>query len=48
MVTHNLFPLFTKKSRILVANNNTYMTSQRMKAYFVDFFSHPKFVLICD
>jgi hypothetical protein len=25
-----------------------YMTSQRMKVYFVDFFFHPKFVVIYD
>ncbi len=38
MATHNLFALFTKKSRILVVNDNTYMTSQKMKVYFIEFF----------
>jgi hypothetical protein len=27
------------KSRILIASDNTYMTNQRMKAYFIDFLS---------
>jgi hypothetical protein len=38
----------SQKSRILIANENMYMTSQSMKTYFVDIFFHPKFVLICD
>ncbi len=37
-----------QKSRILVASNNMYMTNQRMKVYFIDFFFHPKFVVICN
>jgi hypothetical protein len=40
MATHNLFALFTKK--LLVASDNMYMTNQRMKVYFVNFFFHPK------
>jgi hypothetical protein len=47
MATHNLFPLFTK-SHILVVNDNMYMINQRMKVYFIDFFFHSKFVVICD
>jgi hypothetical protein len=33
---------------VLVANNNTYSSSQRMKLYFVEFFFHPKFIVFCD
>jgi hypothetical protein len=43
-----LFTIVHQKSHILVANDNIYMISQRMKAYFVDFFFHPKFVVVCD
>ncbi len=45
---HIICSLVHQKSRILVASDNTYMISQRMNAYFVDFFFHPKFVVICD
>jgi hypothetical protein len=38
---HIICSLVHQKSRILVASDNTYMISQRMKAYFVDFFFHP-------
>ncbi len=39
-------PIVHQKSCILVASNNTYRTNQRMKAYFVDFFFHAKFVVV--
>jgi hypothetical protein len=45
---HIICSLVHQKSRILVVSDNTYMISQRMKAYFVDFFFHPKFVVVCD
>ncbi len=45
---HITCSLVHQKSHIVGANNNTYMISQRMKAYFVDFFFHPKFVIVCD
>ncbi len=36
------------KNCILVASDNTCMTSQSMKVYFVDLFFHPKFVVVYD
>jgi hypothetical protein len=39
---------YSLKNRILIASDNTYITSQNMKAYFIEFFFHPKFVVICD
>jgi len=35
-------------NHMLVANNNTYMFSQRMKIYFVDFYSPSKDHVIYD
>ncbi len=43
-----LVPIVHKKSCILVTSDNMYMTSQRMKAYFIDFFFHLKFVVVYD
>lgn len=37
-----------QNSFILVANNNTYPSSQRMKVYFVELFFRPKFIVVCD
>jgi hypothetical protein len=45
---HIFVLIIHQKSCILVASDNMYMTSQRMKAYFIDFFFHPKFVVVCD
>jgi len=41
-------PIVHQKSRILVASENTYMVSKRMKVYFIDFGFHPKFLVICN
>jgi hypothetical protein len=38
----------SQKNYILVASDNTYITSEKMKIYFVDYFFHPKFVVVCD
>jgi hypothetical protein len=37
-----------QNSCILVANDNTYLGRQRMKAYFVELFVHPKFIVVCN
>ncbi len=37
-----------KKNHILVTNDNTYVANQRMKAYFINFFFHSKFLVIYD
>jgi hypothetical protein len=39
MATYHLFPMH-QKNCILVASDNTYMASQRMKVYFINFFFH--------
>jgi hypothetical protein len=33
------FHFFHQKNHILIANDNTYIISQKIKVYFVDFFS---------
>jgi hypothetical protein len=33
---------------ILVANDNTYSGGEWIKLYFVEFFFHPKFIVVCD
>jgi hypothetical protein len=43
-----LAPIVHQKNCILVTNNNTYIASQMMKAYFVDLFFHPKFHVVCN
>jgi hypothetical protein len=42
MTTHYLLSLFN----ILITNDNTYTTNERIKMYFVDFFVHPKFIVV--
>jgi len=42
MTTHYLFSLFN----ILIINDNTYTTNETIKVYFVDFFVHPKFIVV--
>jgi hypothetical protein len=37
-----------QNSCILIVNDNTYLGSQRMKLYFVEFFFHPKFIVVCN
>ncbi len=44
----SLGPIVHQKSHILVINDNTYMANQRMKVYFVNFFLHSKFLVICN
>ncbi len=46
MWQHITCSIVHKKNHILVASDNMYMTSQRMKGYFVDFFFHPKFIVV--
>jgi len=38
-------PILHPKNHILIPSNNTYMANQRMKVYFVDFFSSKNFLL---